>query len=261
MFILEIVIFVLILIFFIMLFIYFLNNFFKKTRNIDPGISQTENIITEANRKAEKIIKDAELLSDKVNEVYNNLALKFEKDVALIYEKKIQELDTNIKLKEDTIDDINEKFITNLENTINNFNTKSEDFKGTYDKLLSDFEHSLNMLFQDISEKTQNNLFNFSKMNLDLYDKDLKEIEDKTTQIITEMVTEEKSKFSDLSEQIKKESTEMRQNLIDSLNKDAAVVISRVVKEVLSLSISLKDQEEYIFDVLNKHIEEIKNGL
>ena len=117
------------------------------------------------------------------------------------------------------------------------------------------------MLFQDISEKTQNNLSNFSKMNLELYDKDLQEIEDKTTQIINEMVSDEKAKFSALSDQIKEESDQMRQELINSLNKDAALVIARVVKEVLNLSISLEGQEEYIFDVLNKHIDEIKNGL
>lgn len=255
------IILALILLLLIVLFAYFYKRFPSKKEKLDPSITKSEQIINDANNKAEKIIKDAQLLSDKINEVYNNLSQKFENEVSVMYEGKLKELDSNIKLKESTIDDINQKFITNLETTVNNFNSKSDDFKSTYDKLLSDFEHSLNMLFQDISEKTQNNLSNFSKMNLELYDKDLREIEDKTTQIINEMVSDEKSKFSALSDQIKAESDQMRQDLINSLNKDAALVITRVVKEVLNLSVSLEDQEEYIFDVLNKHIDEIKNGL
>jgi exonuclease VII large subunit len=255
------IILALILILLIVLFAYFYKRFPSQKEKTDPLVIKTEQIINDANENAEKIIKDAQLLSGKINEVYNNLSQKFEIEVANMYDRKIKELESNIKIKETTIDDINQKFITNLEETVNNLNSKSENFKSTYDKLLSDFEHSLNMLFQDISEKTQNNLSNFSKMNLELYDKDLQEIEDKTTQIINEMVSDEKAKFSALSDQIKEESDQMRQELINSLNKDAALVIARVVKEVLNLSISLEGQEEYIFDVLNKHIDEIKNGL
>lgn len=247
----------------LILLLIFILFFFKKGINnkSTPSERKVMSVIDDANKKAEDILDQAKFSSDRINQIYTTLSTKFEEDIKRLYDEKLKQIENNIKIKGDSIDNINNQFIKNLEESVNNFNTKSDDFKKMYDKALADFERSLNLLFQDISERTQNNLSNFSKMNLELYDKDLAQIEENTTKIISDMVEQERAKFTSLSDQIKEESQKMREDLVNTLNKDAAIVVSRVVKEVLNLSLDMNDQEEYIFDTLNKHIEEIKNGL
>ena len=112
------VILALIIILLIVLFVYFYKINPPRKDKINPLVTETQQIINDANVNAEKIINDAQLLSGKINEVYNNLSSKFEVEVSNMYDNKIKELESNIKLKESTIDDLNQKFITNLEATV-----------------------------------------------------------------------------------------------------------------------------------------------
>ena len=112
------IILALILILLIVLFAYFYKRFPSQKEKTDPLVIKTEQIINDANENAEKIIKDAQLLSGKINEVYNNLSQKFEIEVANMYDRKIKELESNIKINIESIYNI-EKSLINLMTFLN----------------------------------------------------------------------------------------------------------------------------------------------
>ena len=241
------------------------SNFKSKVKNPKNSLkyanAKNKDIHKVVGDKAAEVIKEVNSESLGIEDLYKNIEEDFKNKLTDVYTKKIDEIEKKLSTQESAVSDSSKLLVSGLQDINKILEAQVRSFENDYQTMLSNARSDISKTIEKVLSKINQSIDSFSKMNMELYNNYLQEVESKTTKTLDDLANQEKEKVSIFSDQLNEDAKKLREDFINSIRRDSALVIVNVIKEVLNITVSLEDQEDYIFDILEKHIDEIRYGL
>ena len=241
----------------ILLFVVILLKTSSKYINVERNAKK---ILEDANKKAKEVIDDAMTKSHDLEVIYKEIEENFKKSASDAILSKIDSI-KNLQFDNSILEEQKGELISNLKGIQDKISEDIEKYGGEYVHSFEELSASLKTISLKMSDSANVAIQNFGKMNTEIYDKLLSDTQNKVSQILDKIESDELKKFEDLSSSFNSDIENIQAKIKDVLIKNSSKIMTQVIKDVLHLSVSLADQEEYIMSVLEEHIEDIKNGI
>ncbi len=249
----AVIIFVLLTLLFVVVLLKTSSQYLSSERN-------AKKILEDANKKAKEIIDDAMTKSQDFEVIYKEIEENFKKSASDAILSKIESI-KNFQFDSSILEEQKVELISNLNGIQSKISSDIEKYGDEYVHSFEELSASLKTISSKMSDSANIAIQNLGKMNTDIYDTLLSDTKNKVSQILDKIENDELRKFENLSSSFNSDIVKIQAKIKDVLIKNSAKIMTQVIKDVLHLSVSLADQEEYIMSVLEEHIEDIKNGI